>query len=320
MNQPIRMRETVNIVELVMDILKRWRVLVFIMGGFIALGILYIMIATPTYRAEITLIPQQRSNPAGGLSDLASLAGFDLNSAPSNEELYRDILISDRLLDSLATVKWRTQRFPTGRTLQELLGIDHDSDHPDPTAFQRYQLKDELRRNAIRFSTFENGLMQLSVTLPGDPEIPSQVATWLITQLDRFNERFRKTQAQQNMRQIERQMIDSKNDLYRAEALLKDFVESNQQYQSSPELSLRYGRLQREIITVNTIYTELRKQYELARISAEKDEETLVILDQASPSLETYSPKPLLILASMCIFGVVAGAVFLSIRFLFNIT
>ena len=71
-----------------------------------------------------------------------------------------------------------------------------------------------------------------------------------------------------------------KQDLTKAENRLKEFREKNRQV-LSPQLLLEQERLIRDVQINATIYTELRKQFELVKIEEVKNIPIINIMDTA---------------------------------------
>ncbi len=84
----------------------RWTILATAVV-FGALATTYAMLATPIFRAEVTvtLVKDQSNGGAGGLAsqlgDIASLAGVNLGDTSGEEEAYRAVLASRHLIERL---------------------------------------------------------------------------------------------------------------------------------------------------------------------------------------------------------------------------
>jgi uncharacterized protein involved in exopolysaccharide biosynthesis len=82
-----------------------------------------------------------------------------------------------------------------------------------------------------------------------------------------------------------------------------------------PSGKLTLSKITREHLVSQTVYTEMRKQLELAKISEAKDLETFKVLDKPYVPEKPFKPKKLLIVALTCItsfFIALLGVFFLN--------
>ena len=89
-----------------------------------------------------------------------------------------------------------------------------------------------------------------------------------------------------------------KQDLTKAENTLKEFREKNRQV-LSPQLLLEQERLIRDVQINATIYTELRKQYEIVKIEEVKNIPIINIMDTARAPAKKDKPKRAIIVLSV---------------------
>ena len=89
-----------------------------------------------------------------------------------------------------------------------------------------------------------------------------------------------------------------KQDLTKAENTLKEFRERNRQV-LSPQLLLEQERLIRDVQINATIYTELRKQYEIVKIEEVKNIPVINVMDPARAPAKKDKPKLAIIVLSV---------------------
>ena len=102
-------------------------------------------------------------------------------------------------------------------------------------------------------------------------------------------------------------MVEVKEDLTKSENVLKEFREKNRQV-LSPQLLLEQERLIRDVQINATIYTELRKQFELVKIEEVKNIPVINVMDSARAPAKKDKPKRAIIVLSvffLSFFGVV---------------
>jgi len=109
--------------------------------------------------------------------------------------------------------------------------------------------------------------------------------------------------ARLNREFIEGRQVEVKEQLTQIEELLKVFRERNRSIIGSPQLQLELERLMREVEIQTQIYITLQQQYELARIEEVKETPSVVILDEAVPSIIKDQPQRKFIVVIAAIIG-----------------
>jgi uncharacterized protein involved in exopolysaccharide biosynthesis len=294
---------------------KKWFVIKF-SAVFAIVAIIYSLTLDNIYKAQVTMLPQSKESGASKFSGLAALAGIDLSSAATNNEVfYEDVLKSDKVLNKLISKKWSIEETSSDMFLHDFLEMELNESHFSPKEKQKYDLKKYLRSSAISFSSSkENGLMTLSVSMPKDPKLAAELANYLARELHEFNEEYRQEKAVENVNTVKKQLDDAKKELVKAENNLKNFQKENKTFLSSPDLQLEFARFQREVLTESTVYTELRKQFELAKIDLEKSKETITVLDPAIPPVEKDEPKRSLIVIVVTMLGGILSIFWVLVR------
>ena len=130
-------------------------------------------------------------------------------------------------------------------------------------------------------------------------------------ELDDFLRTKKTTNAGNQREFIETRLEEVKRDLTSSENKLKEFRERNRQV-FAPQLLLEQERLLRDITINGTLYSELRKQYELAKIEEIKNIPVLNVMDPARPNAMKDKPKRSTIVLSTFFlsFFVAVGFVF----------
>ena len=263
----------------------------------ILFSVIYSLNLDNIYTATVTMLPQANEVKGNKFSGIAALAGIDIsNSNYSNEAFYADVLKSDKILNNLVSKKWQVGLDNKEVFLYDFLEIDTDYSHISPEDKLLFDTKKYLKDKVIKFSNIKtNGIMFLSISIPRDASLSSSIANWVVKELHKFNEEYREKKSLENLNIIKVQLKSAKNELNNAENNLSRFLKFNKKYFGSPELELEYNRLQREVLTESTVYIELRKQYEIAKIDFEKSKETIIILDSAVTPMQKSGPnRPLI--------------------------
>ena len=92
------------------------------------------------------------------------------------------------------------------------------------------------------------------------------------------------------------------------EEALKIFRDNNRQITQSPELLLQQSRLMRNVEIQQTIFIELTKQLELAKLAEVKDVPVINLREQAKDPIIKTGPKRAFMLLGILFFSFVCSA------------
>ena len=90
---------------------------------------------------------------------------------------------------------------------------------------------------------------------------------------------------------IGKRLSEVETELHAAEDTLKEFRERNRRVIDSPELLLQQARLERGVTLKSTIFLELKKQYELAKIEEIKKVSIVSVLDHGRVPVKKERPR-----------------------------
>lgn len=310
-----------SIIEKVKPFLKRlWsnrkKVLV-INTAVLVLTILYLLFLTkPYYQSSVTILPEygSKSNMLSQLSGLASLAGVKVgDSAPT--ELYQNIITSETVINEVVYAKYKTSEFPDSVNLIKYFDIDAKDD--DPAIKKRkefFALYESLVKERITTSVDRmTKILNVTVTMP-EAQLSADVANNLVKSLDLYIRTQRKSYATEQSFYIEKRTEQVKDSLSIEENKLKVFREQNRITSQSPNLLLEQGRLLRNIEILQTVYIELTKQLEIAKIDQIKDAPVLNVKEFAGRPVKKAGPKRASSLIMIMFFSLIISGLY----FMFN--
>ena len=295
----------------ILKTLWRRRTVVLLAGAAAAiLAAIYAFLAPPVYTAETTFLPRMdEPQPNLMLGQLVSLAGLSLEQGGAYEALYGRIILSDRVLDTLLTRTWPDELAGQERKLVAILGDETD----DPRAVLK--TKRRLRRDWLSFARDKTtGFMRLQVSLERRPRLAADLANHLTDELDRYLGESSRSRAGNQRSFVEDRLEAVQRELRSAEQALVEFERDNRAWSSSPPLTMQHGELRREVEVQSTLWVELRRQQELARIDEHKDIVRLEILDRATPPLDKSAPRRGLFIVLGAALGVVLASLFVLLR------
>jgi len=99
-----------------------------------------------------------------------------------------------------------------------------------------------------------------------EPQLSADILNNIIREIEINIRTKRNTNASEQRKWIDARLLEVRDDLSKAENAFKNFREKNRSISSSPQLLLDQERLMREVQINSTMYIELKKQYELAKI------------------------------------------------------
>ena len=281
----------------------RWIILTLVIL-FTAGSIILALTLPQIYTAQVTMLPQGETNNVGLLGKIASMAGTPVGGGGSYEGLYQEILRSDQILDTLLDRRWDSLSIGENSSLYDIFELDKPSGEDQKSRLAEFRMKELLRYQVVSFQRNKiNGYMKLKISVPEDPPLAAEIANFLVDKLDEHNRSFRIGKAREQKEFIQSRLATVETELSQAEGNLTEFLSSNQRYHSSPTLVQRHGELERQARAITSIWSELRRQLELARIDEQKQSVSVDILDIASVPVRRSKPdRPTIV-----VFGAFIG-------------
>ncbi len=253
--------------------------------SLMTLGLLFLF--PNYYRAVATLLPEtekSKLSSLGQFADVAQLAGVNI---PGSEiaRLYPSIVLSETVLRSVIEKNYPTNRSPDPVNLIQY--FEFDSDSPETN------LDNTLKRlQGLMSASYDSKTGIVTITLEmHEPQLAADVLNAVISELDNFMRLKKITNASEQRKWVEVRLKEVDQDLRTAEDNLKDFREKNRRVMDSPELLLEQDRLLRAVQINSTLFIELKKQYELAKIEEIKNIQIVNILDPARRPTDKERPK-----------------------------
>ncbi|HEX5577950.1 MAG TPA: hypothetical protein VFX40_06200 [Gemmatimonadaceae bacterium] len=266
----------------VVNVLLRYRYLI----AFLALGIggymgLRSFTSGRSYTSTAVFMPKG----ARGQSQLGGLAaqfGINLGGDAQGSQLYTDMLKTKALLWPVAQQTYTVTR-DSGTVSGDLIRIFNIKD-PRPAA-RRQKVITRLQMAVKPTLNNKTGVINVNVTT-GNPELSLQIARNVLDQVNAYNLRTRQEQAAAERGFVERQLAEKRAELRAAESVLASFLERNKMFRASPQLTLEYERLDREVNMRQNIYSSLSAAFEQARIEELRDLPVITVIEAPELPLE----------------------------------
>jgi uncharacterized protein involved in exopolysaccharide biosynthesis len=246
------------------------------------------------FRSSATLLPETETNKLaalGGLSDLAALAGISVGGEGSLAKLYPTIMKSESVLRNVILAEYQTMEHKTPVSLIKFWEIEEETPELD------YEHALKALRDALEVSLDTKTSIVTVAIETREPQLSADIVNKVLQELDGFIRTQRTTSASEQRKWIEGRLGQVKDDLERSENTLKEFRQKNRRITDSPNLLLEQGRLQREVEINSTLYTELKKQFEIAKIEEIKNIPIINVMDPGKPAARKANPKRMMIVA-----------------------
>lgn len=308
-----------------------------------ALGLAIALLTPKVYTVTTVMVPQVSTDKKAGLSSLASMAGIDLGMAQNAEVsplLYPKIVSSNpfmlELMNTpvhfsdvdttvsvftyytevakpglLGTIKKYTLGLPgvilkalikpkAEPTLQALSG-----NKPLCLTKEQYELKKKLVENINLQVDKKEGYLTLSVTMP-EALAAAEVAKKAQALLQDYITRFKVEKSRAELEFIQERYNRAKGEATREQYSVaadqdkfKDLVSQIPQVKTS--------RKQMDYAISNSVFQELAKQLEQAKIQVAKDTPVFTIVEPVAVPTEDSGPSGLKILVTWVFFGLLIG-------------
>lgn len=326
------------------------RTVLWCMIAFLVLGVLYSVSKPNEYTTTIRVMPELKSAAGtGGLGDLKSLAGLagvNLDNASTPEairpDLYPDIVQSVpftlHLLSQPVVTSGQKKPYPLQDFLAEqgknaflgrLMGGGEAEKPVTDTApgtggtLQLTKLQEGLSRQLNQQVSAsidkKSGIMLITSSMP-DPTVSALVAQHTLDHLTKYVTDYRTGKARQQVNFLNHQVTNARQRYQATEYALSAYRDRNRSLFLNTA-KIEEQRLQADFLLAQTVYSDLSKQLEQARIKVQEEAPVFEVLEPARVPLMKSGPKRAAITIAFTLFGALLGlGVFLVRRFINPLT
>lgn len=299
-------RAQTDAVWFAVDALWSKKVLIGACGLIVAcLTVLASFLMTPSFRAEVTVLPRTGGSTSGLMAMIGLATNINIGDGASLEDLYPAIAKSNRVLDRVISGQYSCNG--ETKSLYNVFGIAsaHSSQADSLRAVRK--LKGRLTRSVIGLGADVNsGLIRLSVTVPRYPDLAAELANAIAAELDGFIQKSGLLQSQTQLHFVGRRLGEVTVELDTAETNLMGFRLKNRGYADSPRLAREHSDLLRQRDVIAVVWSELKRQHEIAKVEANQERYALDVLDWAEAPDVKLKPRR----GRMGVMGLVLGTFF----------
>ncbi len=288
---------------------NKWKIIRINIGIAVVAVLFLLFLFKPSYESSIIILPEygNKSAGSGGMSSLASLAGINLGEGTPTE-IYENLIFSETVIEDVVYKKYNTEEFPYPVNLIEYFEIEADEDE-NPAVAERIMFINaykELTESRVKTKIERTTrILTVSVKMP-ESKLAADVANSLVQSLDRYVRLKRKSYASEQRQYIEKRLEQINDSLRIAENRLKYFRDRNRIIIQSPTLMMEQNRLVRDVEIQQTIFIELTKQLELAKIDEIKDTPVINYREEARESVLPAGPRRALLFLIIMFFSTVS--------------
>ncbi len=275
--------EEISMIEILNVLLRHRRIIVWlpILAAVIVGTATFLQ--PRTYSASASFMPQIPEGRSGsGAAALARSLGVNIGGGDrpgGSPQFYADLLKTREVLRKAVETEYHFGGDAAGgernATLVDVYEVEETPFTPGWRKGVEH-LQDNLTVGVGR----ETGVIQIAVSAIS-PQLAEQILERLLELVNDFNLDSRQSQAQEEVRFISARMEEVHKELLKAKAKLQIFLQTNRQFQNSPELLFDHDDLQREVAMRQEIYTTLVQAREQARIDAVRDTPLLTVINSA---------------------------------------
>ncbi|MCX6214042.1 lipopolysaccharide biosynthesis protein [Spirosoma sp.] len=312
-----------------------------LIGGVVMLliGALYAFSKPNQYSAFVTVMPeiQSKAGGLGGLSSLAGLAGIDIGSSSMGgsvdairPDVYPNVLqsvpfalhlLQQPVYSQLLKKETSLQTFFEEQDGQSWFGKSSEGENDeklivlDPNnrskTLQITKKQEEfiLKIHEAVSATFDKktAIITVSATLP-DPVVAATTARLSLEYLTNYIVSYRTEKARNQVQFLTNQVNDAKSRYQRAEYALSSYRDRNRNV-FLETAKIEEQRIQAEFLLTQSVYTDLSKQLEQAKIKVAEESPVFKVLEPSLIPLKKSGPKRTVIILGFAVIGVLLGIV-----------
>lgn len=300
---------------------KEWWVILLITTIIIVAGGWYAFTAREEFVSEGKILPEMSSGSGsslGGLASLVGIGGFEMglknNTEAIRPDLYPDLIQSTPFFLELFKQPVITKN---GDSLNfesyyhQIIEEDKDPEEVDTELFKgkpegvivvnrvtEGRIKD-LKGRITGNIDKKSGVINISVKMP-DPVVAAGLARYAMNYLTTYVTEYRTEKSKQEVDFLGRKVAAARGDFYKDQARKATYADQF----AAPTIRLQAADIQRERLESEyklsaTVYNELLKKYEEAKIKLQQETPVFQTLEPpVAPTLKSEPKKSIILLAS----------------------
>lgn len=315
---------------------EKWLILLITLltvGG----GAWYAFTAREEFVSEGKILPELSGGAGsslGGLANLVGIGGFELglknNTEAIRPDLYPDVIKSTPFFlelfkqsvitktgDSLTFDSYYHQAIEEDKPADEIK-LETFKGKPSGTIVVNQLMEERIKDLKERIGgniDKKSGLISITVKMP-DPIVAAGLANYVMTYLTDYVTDYRTEKLKREVDFLGRKVAAARGEFYRDQSRKATYADQF----AAPTIRLQAADIQRERLESEyklsaTVYNELLKKFEEAKIKLQQETPIFQILEPpVAPTLKSEPKKAIIILASAFLGGILSIIVALLIR------
>lgn len=308
---------------------------------FTGLGIAVALLLQPEFISEAKIMPEMNNSSGDMFKRLASVAGFagmDLSDAEGVDavrpDLYPNVLQSTPFILQLIDkpiITTTGQRLTVGQfllpdddrwSLKKLLGFGRKDDlkgsSPNKlggpvrlTSRQQELVEDIGKRISAKLDT-RSGIITITAKMP-DANVAASVAQQSMDYLTQYVTNYRTEKARQDLQFYTQRLHEAQKRYQTAQFNVFQYNDQHKYYVVQAA-TMDKQRREAELSIAQTVYSELSRQFEQAKLKVQERTPIFKILEPAQVPLKRTSPKRTIIVLVFSSIGLLAGIMYVLAR------
>jgi uncharacterized protein involved in exopolysaccharide biosynthesis len=309
---------------------------------FAALGVVVALLTRSEYASEARIMPEMNSGSGDVFRRLASVAGFggiDLSDAEGVDavrpDLYPNVLQStpfilyllDQPVVTSAGEKLTVAQLldpegdkPSFSLLSWLRPAPVTTPTPTPTGpnkpvkltMQQQQLAEEIEKRVTARLDTRSGVISITAQMP-DASAAATVAQQAMNYLTQYVTSYRTEKARQDLHFYSQRLTEARRRYQTAQYNVFHYNDQHK-YLVVQSATMDRQRMEAELTIAQTVYTELSRQYEQARLKVQERTPVFKVLEPPKIPLLRVSPKRAVLVLTYALVGFILGIVYLLTR------
>ncbi len=174
---------------------------------------------------------------------------------------------------------------------------------------QVYQI---IQSSILLNSNSKEGYITISYTFP-EAEAAARVTDQIRIMLEKYVTTFKLEKVEENLAFVEQSFYEAKNDFLEKQEKLAFFQDANRGLTTASARTIEQ-RLRSEYDIAFTVYNELAKQLEQAKLAVKESKPVLTVIDPVVVPVRKSAPRRSIILLGFIFTGLIAGTGWVSIK------
>lgn len=299
---------------------------------FITFGLVLAFVMPIEYKSEVQLMPELQGKAAGGFrqfSALAEIVGIELSNSGTIDavrpDLYPNVIQSTPFILYLLNQSFKDKENNKQRLHDFLLKEGWSSSKekvPCPPIQQEGKLirltkeqksvVEDVKDRIISILDKRTGIITITVKMP-DPNVAAQAVEAATIYLTNYVDLYRTEKARKDAVFIQSRVKEAHHRYGQAEFAWSKYRDEHR-YLVSQVADIQGRKLEAEYIFSQTLYNELNRQLEQAKLRVQEEKPVMKILEPAQIPPKRSEPKRTVLVISFTILGMVIGLLLLFIK------